>query len=308
MTKPMQELPRPQWIARVYAPKAGRDHLGLGSVSSDQILPSLVPGINVLTIHPRYHSFYTFLLDEFWRSERLRSQDEWVRFFRPREFIFSAASFLCDQPEHGDLRTVVGGRRTGAWAVHSLPAFDTTYHYIDSALGGYGLYYRSVSIEMGLVYPGGPGLPTAVDIPSPHGRLLASQFRSTIQDTTYYQSYFSHDATQVPRAVALDYIRQACLCQLKQEHAPDRPAVLQTFWHGGHVDNALARKMTLRLFLDIAQQTQGLPVSQDDFRQLLFFGSSSNGARYCLIIRTNHGAGAKVRRYRWIKASCTMVM
>ncbi len=43
----------PQWIAKMYAGKPGRDHLGLGSVSSDQILPSLSPSINVLTYHPR---------------------------------------------------------------------------------------------------------------------------------------------------------------------------------------------------------------------------------------------------------------
>ena len=40
---------RPQWIAKTYAAKVGRDHLGLGSLSSDQILPSLSPSVNVLT-------------------------------------------------------------------------------------------------------------------------------------------------------------------------------------------------------------------------------------------------------------------
>jgi hypothetical protein len=62
----------------MYPNKPGRDHLGLGSVSSDQILPRLSPGINVLTFHPRYHSFYVFLLDEFWRSDRIRSAAECV--------------------------------------------------------------------------------------------------------------------------------------------------------------------------------------------------------------------------------------
>ncbi|MCL4872060.1 MAG: hypothetical protein KJ063_24125 [Anaerolineae bacterium] len=64
---------QPQWLAKMYPGKVGRDHLGLGSVSSDQILPSLSPGINVLTFHPRYFSFYVFLLDEFWRRERPRT-------------------------------------------------------------------------------------------------------------------------------------------------------------------------------------------------------------------------------------------
>lgn len=81
--------PTPQWIARMYPPRVGQDHLGLGSISSDQILPALSPDINMLIIHPRYHSFYTFLLDEFWRRDLSRSYAAWVKFYQPREFIFS---------------------------------------------------------------------------------------------------------------------------------------------------------------------------------------------------------------------------
>lgn len=41
---------QPQWIAKMYAAKAGKDHLGLGSVSSSQPSPSLAPSINALTL------------------------------------------------------------------------------------------------------------------------------------------------------------------------------------------------------------------------------------------------------------------
>lgn len=54
--------------------KSGQDHLGLGSVSSDRILPALSPGINVLTVHPRYWSFYTWVLDDFWAADRPRTR------------------------------------------------------------------------------------------------------------------------------------------------------------------------------------------------------------------------------------------
>ena len=85
----MAALAQPQWIQQMYASKKGRDHLGLGSVSSDQILQELSPGIYVLTIHPRYFSFYVFLLDEFWRRDLPRRRKSWVNFYRPREFVFS---------------------------------------------------------------------------------------------------------------------------------------------------------------------------------------------------------------------------
>lgn len=109
----------------MYAGKIGRDHLGLGSVSSDQILPLLSPGINVLTIYPRYHSFYCFLLDEFWRRDRMRNMTSWVQFYRPREFIFSVGVFLCDQPEHATWIAAVGKRRTSGLAKQRLSTYDT---------------------------------------------------------------------------------------------------------------------------------------------------------------------------------------
>ena len=55
---PADVAARPQWTEKLYPPSQGQDHLGLGSVSSDQILPKLSPGIVVQTVHPRYWSFY----------------------------------------------------------------------------------------------------------------------------------------------------------------------------------------------------------------------------------------------------------
>jgi hypothetical protein len=269
---------QPQWIAKMYASKVGRDHLGLGSVSSDQILPTLSPGINVLTVHPRYHSFYTFLLDEFWQRDRPRSRDAWVRFYRPREFIFSVGAYLCEKPEHGDMGTVVGGQKTAPLADQERDSYDTTYDYIKSDLGGYGLYYRSVIAQLGLVFPGGPGFPYPVDVPTKRGKEVAAAFRRAIQDTTYYRDYFNEDVAEVPIDVVKEYIHHACLCQLQVPDAPDRPLLLDIFLHGG--TESEARRATLRLFLDIASQTQGHAIDQDAFRQLLYFQATDDGAAY----------------------------
>jgi len=108
----MTLIAQPRWIAKMFPGKVGLDHLGLGSVSSNQILPGLSPGINVLTIYPRYHSFYVFLLDEFWKRDLLRSWFAWKQFFRPRDFIFSVGVFLCDRPEHDKDIAAVGSQKT----------------------------------------------------------------------------------------------------------------------------------------------------------------------------------------------------
>ena len=40
----------PYWTEKMYPAEGGQDHLGLGSVVTDRVLPRLSPGINVLTI------------------------------------------------------------------------------------------------------------------------------------------------------------------------------------------------------------------------------------------------------------------
>lgn len=273
---------RPQWIAKMYPGKTGRDHLGLGSVSSDQILPSLVPGINVLTIHPRYHSFYTFLLDEFWRRDLPRTHASFAAFYRPREFIYSLAAHLCDRPQHSVTGSIVGADKTAGLARSQLPVYDTTTDYIKSALGGYGLYYRSVMVELGFVYPGDPTLLHKFDVPTDlRGHALAESFRAAVRDTEYYRAYFDHDATLVPREVVVEYARRACLCQLQTAEAPDRPLLLDAFLHAGFSEaDAAQRRETFRLFLDVAAKTQAHAITQDHFRQLLYFGATRDGRPY----------------------------
>jgi len=290
--------PRPQWIAKMYAGKVGRDHLGLGSVSSDQILPTLAPTINVITDHPRYHSFYTFLLHEFWERDRPRSRSAWVRFFRPREFIFSVGTHLCDRPEHGDMPAAVGSQRTEGLARRALASYDTTFNYIKSDLGGYGLYYRSVMAGLGLIYPGGRGFPYPVDVPTERGKEVAEAFRQEIEDTAYYRDYFAADETQVPIDVVRDYIRSACLCQLRRTDAKDHPLVLDSFLHAGGDRNAELRRQTFRFLLDVAAQTEGHGIGEGSFRQLVYFGATDGGATY----GASPAVGETARRWRLYQA------
>jgi hypothetical protein len=276
----MTKSAHPQWTAKMYAGSVGRDHLGLGSVSSDQILPTLSPAINVLTDHPRYHSFYTFLLDEFWRRDRPRSHAEWVRFFRPREFMLSLGSHLCDRPEHGNMPSAVGSQKTLGQARRELPTYDTSFNYIKSDLGGYGLYYRSVMAELGVIYPGGRGYPLPVDAPSERGQELAAAFRSEVKDTVYYRDFFDHDDAEVPIEVIREYTRTACLCQLRRTDSADHPLLSDTFLHGGDEQGSASRRATFRLLLDLAAQTTGHGLNESRFRQLIYFGADRRGATF----------------------------
>jgi hypothetical protein len=216
----------PQWIARAYAISPGRDHLGLGSVSSAQILSALSPGINVLTFHPRYYSFYTFLLDEYWRRGRPGNATDFRSFYRAREFIFSVGAHLCDRSEHVGTGRIVGSNKTASLAGQQRQAYNATYNYIKSPLGGYGLYYRSVMAEVGLIYPGGPGFLYPLDVPSEKGKEVAEAFRQTVSSTRYYRDYFDSD-----------FLRQ-----------PNHHLAAQ-------------RRATFCLYLDLASQTQGFALT-----------------------------------------------
>lgn len=270
----------PMWLEKMYPGKTGRDQLGLGSVAFNEILPTLAPSINVLTFHPRYHSFYVFLLDEYWKRDLPRNKGAWISFFRPREFIFSVGSYLCENPEHGDLGNIVGGRKTGPLASANHDTYLSTTHYIESELGGYGLYYRTVMAELEIIYPGGRGLPYPVDVPSDkYGKPLAEAFRQSIRDTAYYQNYFDTTEIEVPRDVIQEYIHSACLCQLKTHKAADQELLRKIFLAGGHEDAAAYRGNSLKMFLDISAQTTGIGLDEDEFRQLLFFNETQSGAK-----------------------------
>lgn len=295
----MTALANPQWIERMYPGKVGRDHLGLGSVSSDQILPSLSPGINVLTMHPRYFSFYIFLLDEFWQRDLPRSEKAFSAFYRPRECIFSIGANLCDQPEHDRVVTIVGSQKTAGQAAQQLASYDPGFNYIKSHLGGYGLYYRSVMAELGIIYPGGPKpLPYPIDVPSEEGKQLAAAFRQAIQHTSYYREYFGHPERPIPLEVIHEYISAGCLCQSQRLATPDRSQLLNIYLHGGERTAAATRRNTLRLFLDIAAQTQGYRIDQDGFRQLLYFRATSEGATY----KPTEAVAETYRRWRLYQA------
>lgn len=277
----------------------GRDHLGLQSVSSNEIFALLSPSINALTFHPRYQSFYTFLLHEFWTRDLPQTHGSWVDFFRPRDFFYSLAMQMCDRDEHGEMGSIVGTDGTRSLARNEPGPYRYREDYIKSSLSGYGLYYRSTVTGLGLMAPAGtrPGL--KVDYPSEDtGRELAVAFREAISDTAYFREYFDRPDAEVPRDVLIEYARSACLCQLHKVDSPDREPLRRAYLAGGWGAEAAARQQSVRLFLDVADQSEGTPVGWMDFRQLLYYGISDSGASF--VPRSDLEDWA--RRWRWFQA------
>ncbi len=291
----------PFWTEKLYRPSSGQDHLGLGSVSSDRILRTLAPGINVLTVHPRYWSFYSFVLDEFWQRRLARTRRSFAGFYRPCEWIYAVAAYLCDRPEHemhGPMRGVVGTDKARPYAAQTPAEFDPMYPYIDSDLGGYGLYYGTTMAATGLLIPALPQAGVPFDAPTPAGQRAAAAFREAIAGTAYYRDYFAHPDRPVPAGVVLEYARAACLCQLQTDSAPDRPLLRDVFCYGGDPEEAAQRRASLRFFLDLSAVTDGVPVDQDMFRRLIYFRDLGDGLQYVPLAEVARTA----RRWRLYQA------
>jgi hypothetical protein len=262
----------PIWSTRVYAPAKGQDHLGLGSVSSDQILPMLSPGINVLTIHPRYWSFYCWVLDSFWNADRPRTRASFRDFYRPREALFAMACHVCDAAEHPPaMGNVVGSLRIRAKAGDEW--FNPQFDYIKEPLGGYGLYYRSTMEATDTIAVANAASRFPFDAATPEGRALAAAFGSAVGDTALGARMASGDALTetVTRADLVAFAREACLCQLRLADGFDLPLLRDLFLHGGREQEARARRYTLRMLLDLSQAVPDTAIDQTTFRQLVYF-------------------------------------
>lgn len=255
----------PQWTERLFAPSGGLDHLGLASVIQDRILPSLSPGVNVLTFHPRYWSFYAFVATEFWDRELPRTGSAFNAFLRSRESIFATSCLLC--PEHGtDIPQVIGSRRLSREVFAEAEYFDPNVDYIKNRRGGYAVYASAIA-ELDLMVLAASSPQLRCDAPTEAGRAVAALFRSAIADTDYYRNYFDTDEP-VPAEAVLEYGTAACLCQLPT--GPERGMLVDAFCHGGDPIAAEARRASLRFICDVADQTSE-SVSQSDFRRIVYF-------------------------------------
>ncbi len=268
-TEPLDAVP--YWTEKMYRPGGGLDHLGLGAVVTDRILPRLSPGINVLTARPRYWSFYAFVLSEFWKRDLPRTRPALKEWYRPLECIYSVACTLCDGPDHR--AAPVGSRQISGYVAKKPDAFDPRFDYMKSSMGGYGLYYATVMESLGLSVLADPGIGMTVDAVTPDGQLVADAFRSVISHTEYYREWIDRHEEHVPYDVALEYGQTGCLCRLSEPTAHDRPLLVDAFLHRGSAVDAEGRRNTFRFMCELAAQTADAPVNAGSFRRLIYFGA-----------------------------------
>jgi hypothetical protein len=262
----------PEWVDQDdFEVKDGRDPLGLETITTDRIVPLLVPGVLALSTRARYLSFHLFLLDEFARRGLDPTRENQSIFFRRCEFEYGAAVLLCARC--GSSAAPVGAQSLRGIVRRAKDKGEIARAFsVDSDFGGYGLYYRSPLRDLGLVHQrgtrvGDERLPVDV-LTGPRAKRIADAFRSAIEGTMYYRSYFLGDQP-IPVAVLREVAEAACLCRLTE--APEEVRLVRGALfddvEGLKPDEVRRRRQAFALRLQLADAEPGVLTDEPAFRR-----------------------------------------
>jgi hypothetical protein len=238
----------PEWIKPGLSVKLGRDPLGLQTITTDRIMPQLLPGILALSLRARYLSFYPFLLAEYQAHKLPPTNNALSTFVKAREYEYGLAVQLCPKGCGSRWTAVVGKDRVEP-AVKSgadpLPRGES----IQSFLGGYDLNYRSPLIDLQVVAPLGTQLaatPTPVDV-------------------------LRQDEWVTALAVLREYAEAACLCRLSESPAEQEAIrntlfIARTEWIKDAVEQ---RRRSFALFLRVLAALPAAAQNDGSFRQAI---------------------------------------
>jgi len=272
---PDQAEPLAEWLEPSLQDTAGRDPLGLNTITLDRILPQLIPGILQLSERARYFSIYPWMLWQFAERKRPATREELDQFIRRREFELCLAMKLC---QHCDAYKAIGGLS----ASPRVNAGDDPFNRglsVESDKGGFGLYYRSPLFELGAVAPvgtplGPEGKPTPIEVLLKDERAitLATSFHEAIKDTEYYERY-ERTNDPIPRQVLADLAERVCPCRLPYREI-ERDAIRALMFSPADQEEQVvaacdARRRAFALFLLLMDADAEVAYSTEQFWRAL---------------------------------------
>jgi hypothetical protein len=248
-----QQSPLAEWLEPSLNDTAGRDPLGLNTITLDRILPDLIPGILQISERARYFSIYPWMLWQFAERRLQATSTELDRFIRRREYELCLAMKLCP---HCNVAGAIGSRSAGPRVTGGDDPLGRGVS-VKTPMGGFGLYYRSPLEAMGAIAPPGTPLgaeeiPTPIEVLAQDGiaRELAETFQASIEGTEYYRSY-ERSSDPIPRQVLEELAEQVCLCRLPHK-TEERDAVRRLMFESrsdGTKDECESRRRAFAVFL-----------------------------------------------------------
>jgi hypothetical protein len=273
----------PLFTQGVFGRTSAQDDLGIEEVGAG-LLRRLIPGVIQNTPNAGYYSFYPYLL---WKWEQLGGSTDrqaFAPFFRRHESAYAVACALHDHrgaAQLGGINGAQASRRRARELEEGGKDLDLVAHaemYMETELGGYGLFYAAALQEARLVRGGARGL---VDRVTEQGEVVARAFAEVFEQTAYAQQYLESSGM-----VTLEDLRElgesACLCTIpgRADHEP----LLGAFFTAGDgspiwEDRRHTRVESLGLLLEFHDQRP--PGDEDDllaWRRALVASHFSSGA------------------------------
>ena len=220
----------PSWIEPDLRQDNGLDPMGFDTISTDRIMPTLLPAWVGNTQRPRYLSFYLMILDEFHRRGLGHTQHDLNEFIRHSEFELGTAVLRHATGNHcgREADAVIGTQRVRRALRGDPSTIPREVSVRASASGGYGqLGYRNVLRDLGLTARVGEivdGAPLAYDrLARDRARAVAQLYRSAVEDTVWFTSLMGGD-TPLPVAQLDALTARGCLCQLR-DNTEERDAL-----------------------------------------------------------------------------------
>lgn len=266
---PLELDPLCEWIERSLRQIPGQDPLGLQTITTDRILPALLPGVLALSTRARYFSFYSFLLRRYAEGAGAADNKSLGDFLRRREFELCVAANLCTRCDAADAI----GNRTVRPLVRERPAVYERRFSIKTELGGYGLYYRSPMDELGLVVRAGHAVvedrQTPIDLLAPGERAdaIAGAFEEAVADTRWYRDWIQ-GIDPIPAEVLEELSEVGCLCRLADHHS-ERELLRRLLLSAPTLEReapAEQRRRAIALFLELLDSDEEVAVSTSAFR------------------------------------------
>lgn len=259
-----------EWLEPSLTDTAGRDPLGLNTITLDRVLPDLIPGILQISERARYFSIYPWMLWQFAARRLAATETELDRFIRRREFELCLAMKLCP---HCEVVSAIGSRNAGPRVTAGEDPFARGGVSVQTPMGGFGLYYRSPLEALGAVAPAGTPLgpektPTPIELLAQNdlAHELAETFHDSIEGTEYYRSY-ERTSDPIPRPVLEELAEQVCLCRLPYKMA-ERDAIRQLMFEPRSdetVEECNARCRAFALFLRLLDSNTRVAVEDGEF-------------------------------------------
>ena len=238
-----------EWLRPSLQDTAGRDPLGLNTITLDRILPTLIPGILALSQRGRYFSIYPWMLRLYAERKRPANNKELGDFIRRREYELCLAMKLC---RHCQATAAIGGKKAAPVAKGDEDPLPRRFS-VDAEKGGFGLNYRTPLRDLGAIALSGTPLgedetPIPIDVllKTERAKALASSFHSAIEGTEYFRHYERNDKP-IPRSVLEELSQQVCLCRLRHRRE-ERDAVRALLFEPADEDAAEACDARRRAF------------------------------------------------------------